>query len=360
MVPFLRIRARLPQGGKEVAFLCLKNYLYAGKPELDAETLLALHVSAESRFREHLRGLKEAAASAGASGNLETSEADEPGSNELRAEFLRTDPFLNAARLRFGYALTLHRAQGQRFDTVIANLDTGQGQANEAYFRWLYTLFTVPQNRLILSHVPTITPFSKAEWDDSRTRLDSIRPCDLISFDPAAEENGDTLPFPIEERPLRNLYHYVVAAVGPLDIRVVSLEHHAYQEVYGFEGKGSASCSLRLFYNKRFMATRIEAVASSPTEFAAQVRQALTSNVRFETEFQKMLYELLVGKLERSNISVSGIEHHAYQEVYYVRSESGDVKLEVYYDGDGFVTRFVPVGYSNRNGVDALRSALEM
>ena len=210
--------------------------------------------------------------------------------------------------MRFGYALTLHRTQGQRFATVIANLDTGQRQTSEAYFRWLYTLFTVPQNRLILFNVQTITPFSKAEWDDSRARLDSIRSRDLIAFDPAAEESTDVLlPFPIEERPLRNLYHYVLEALGPLDTRVVSLEHHAYQEVYGFEGQGSASCSLRLHYNRRFRVRRIEVVVSQPTGFADQVSQALTANMRFGTKFQKILFELLDAKVKRNNMSITGI-----------------------------------------------------
>jgi hypothetical protein len=361
VVPLLRVRARLPQEAKEVEFLCLKNYLYAEKPELDTETLLVLRISAESRYREHRRGVKEEAAFSGGSDNRETGEAHEPDSSEFPAAFLRTDPFLNAARLRFGYALTLHRAQGQRFSTVIANLDTGQGQNSEAYFRWLYTLFTAPQNRLILFNVPTITPFSKAEWDDSRARLDSIRSRDLIAFDPATEESTDvSLPFPIEETPLRNLYHYVLEALGPLDIRVVSLEHNAYQEVYGFEGRGSASCSLRLLYNRRFRVTRIEVVVSQPTGFADQVSQALTANVRFGTKFQKILFELLEAKLKRNNMSITGIEHHAYQEVYYIQSETGDVKLQVHYDGDRFVTRFAPVGYSDRKAVEALRSALEM
>ena len=31
------------------------------------------------------------------------------------------------------------------------------------------------------------------------------------------------------------------------------------------------------------------------------------------------------------------------------------MKLQVHYDGDGFVTRFAPVGYSDRKAVEALR-----
>ncbi len=90
------------------------------------------------------------------------------------AQFLRNDPYLNAARIRFGYALTLHRAQGQHFSTVIANLDTGQRQTNEAYFRWLYILFAVVVDRLVLTDVPQITPLSKVTWEGSRGKIEAI------------------------------------------------------------------------------------------------------------------------------------------------------------------------------------------
>ena len=39
VVPLLRVLARLPPEAKEVEFLCLKNYLYADKPELDTRRL---------------------------------------------------------------------------------------------------------------------------------------------------------------------------------------------------------------------------------------------------------------------------------------------------------------------------------
>lgn len=169
-VDFLRLQLRLLPDGKAIDCLCLRNYLYAEKPEVEAQTMLALHISAKNRFYQQYKHGSES------SQVLEAVNGEEAETVELPqlTQFLRNDRYFNAARLRFGYAMTLHRAQGQRFRTVIANLDTGTGQTNEAYFRWLYTLFAVVGDRLVVTNAPRITPLSKAIWQASKGKLEAI------------------------------------------------------------------------------------------------------------------------------------------------------------------------------------------
>jgi hypothetical protein len=354
VVPLVRVQARILDHPEVVEFLCLKDYLYSEKPEVDVDTLLALRVFAESRYRQlYGKQLK-------SSDSTRNDSTEAPDSSEQRAHFLRNDPYLNAARMRFGYALTLHRAQGRRFDTVIANLDTGQGQTNDAYIRWLYTLFTVPLRALYLSNVPTITPLAKASWDDSRSRLDSVRPTNLVPYDPG-EGNSITeeLKFSIEEKELWALYRFIDKAIKRIGCQVEAIEHHSYQEVYEIRSADRALCKLRLFFNKRFQVTRIETVDSRPPEFAAKVIESLTDDEsRFENVLQKELYTLLNARLESCGIAVSSIDHTAYQEVYYLKTASGNVKLQIHYDGDGFVTRLLPVAHTNVAAIELVRKSL--
>lgn len=354
-VPFLKIKARLIHNSKEIDFLCLKNYLYAEKPEVDTDTLVALYVSAKVRFRQYRKKWDEETQ------NDDVESLEESNNSSELAKFLRNDPYFNAARLRFGYALTLHRAQGQQFKTVIANMDTGQGQTNDAYFRWVYTLFSIVQDQIILFNIPLITPFYKAIWDDSQGRLvDSIRPRDLIAFDPDAEVGNTSIPnLSISEKPLINLYLYIVGSLKNQAIDVKSYKHHNYQEIYEFEQRnGKALCSLRLHYNGRYQVTRIEILKSEPAEFASQVCNVISSNVRLETDFQKKIYDLMKEKLEQYEVLIQSIEHHNFQEVYYLKSKIGNVKLQFFYNGDGFVTRIIPVEYTDLQVAEKVRLAL--
>ncbi|MEG3834873.1 MULTISPECIES: NERD domain-containing protein [unclassified Microcoleus] len=346
-INFLRLRVRLLESSKEVQFYCFSDYLYAEKPEFDKDTLVALRVSAESRFRQQQKQV------------IESDESD--NSSEL-AKFLRSDPYLNAAHLRFGYALTLHRAQGQRFKTAIANMDTGQGQTNAAYFRWVYTLFSVSQNQLFLLNFPSITPFFKTTWKNSQSKLDSVVFKDLIAFDPdSAAGNANISAFPIHEKPLKNLYLHIAAILRFHQIQVISYKHNSYQEVYEFASEeGRCSCCLRLHYNGQFEVTRIETVKSEPIEFAALVRDVITSKVRLGNEFQQTVQAIIKAKLDSHKIAIWGIEHHYYHQFYYLKSEHDTLKLKVVYDGDAFVTQVVPLGYTNLQISELVRLALEL
>lgn len=59
---------------------------------------------------------------------------------------IRCDPYLNALRLRYAYALTCHKAQGSEFDNVI--LHPYYGQDKVVNLRYLYTAVTRAKHNL--------------------------------------------------------------------------------------------------------------------------------------------------------------------------------------------------------------------
>jgi ATP-dependent exoDNAse (exonuclease V) alpha subunit len=68
---------------------------------------------------------------------------------------LKSDPYFNALWLKYGYAITCHKAQGSEWDHVFVNCKTSQGQQRSAaYFRWLYTAVTRTSEKLYLMDPP--------------------------------------------------------------------------------------------------------------------------------------------------------------------------------------------------------------
>lgn len=90
-------------------------------------------------------------------------------------EDLRTDPYVNALRAKFGYALTVHKAQGGEWDCVFLYLNTSilapiydRRQPNgrhpdgaEKYHRWLYTAVTRAKARLVANDCTLVQDFAK-------------------------------------------------------------------------------------------------------------------------------------------------------------------------------------------------------
>ncbi|MBV5330258.1 MAG: ATP-binding domain-containing protein, partial [Chlorobium sp.] len=55
---------------------------------------------------------------------------------------LMSDPYFNALRLKFGYAITCHKAQGSEWDHVFVKCKTHLSPLTADYFRWFYTAIT--------------------------------------------------------------------------------------------------------------------------------------------------------------------------------------------------------------------------
>ena len=72
-------------------------------------------------------------------------------SKRKRMEEIRKNPYYNALQVKYGYAVTCHKAQGGQWKHVF--LDQGYVTAdmmNADYYRWLYTAFTRATEKLYL------------------------------------------------------------------------------------------------------------------------------------------------------------------------------------------------------------------
>ena len=74
-----------------------------------------------------------------------------PQKSEAFKEQLRHDPYLNALRCTYGYAVTCHKAQGGEWDEVYLDLPRNIGlNPTKQTFRWLYTAITRAKKTLHL------------------------------------------------------------------------------------------------------------------------------------------------------------------------------------------------------------------
>jgi exodeoxyribonuclease V len=69
-------------------------------------------------------------------------------------EQLRTDPYVNALQVKYGYCVTGHKSQGGQWENVIVGFEPDYGQDPLAYLRWSYTVLTRAEERLFLLNSP--------------------------------------------------------------------------------------------------------------------------------------------------------------------------------------------------------------
>jgi len=71
-------------------------------------------------------------------------------------QLMRSDPYINALQVKYGYAITGHKAQGGQWENVIIGFEPDYGNNYRSYIRWAYTVFTRAEDRLFLLNCPFI------------------------------------------------------------------------------------------------------------------------------------------------------------------------------------------------------------
>ena len=70
---------------------------------------------------------------------------------QKRLEKIKADPFFNALQVKFGYAVTCHKAQGGQWQNVFVEQGyVPPDQMDIEYLRWLYTAITRATEKLYL------------------------------------------------------------------------------------------------------------------------------------------------------------------------------------------------------------------
>lgn len=84
--------------------------------------------------------------------------ADIPRKGE-RFKRLKKDPYFNALQVKFGYAVTCHKAQGGQWKNVFVDMGYIPEDAfgNVDFYRWLYTSLTRSYGRVFLINPPVAT-----------------------------------------------------------------------------------------------------------------------------------------------------------------------------------------------------------
>jgi hypothetical protein len=96
------------------------------------------------------------------------------------AEFrnaLMSDEYFNALQVKYGYAMTCHKAQGGEWDTAVVQFGDSRGKISESFFRWAYTAITRAKKKLCTIDAPRFTSTSsiKVSFPDSCAVTESTK-----------------------------------------------------------------------------------------------------------------------------------------------------------------------------------------
>ncbi|MDR2034685.1 MAG: AAA family ATPase [Helicobacteraceae bacterium] len=171
------------------------------------------------------------------------------------AEFgnaLSEDPYFNALRFKFGYAITCHKAQGGEWKNVFIDCELKQNLLRKNSYRWLYTAITRAKETLYVMNAPHITPFDEITVPENKQNTDNSEPIDS-NLTQKEDIKNSHLEFP---KPfLREFYEKIMEKIASSEIIITDIMHRDYLEKYYFK-KADEYAEINFNYNGKDLFTR--------------------------------------------------------------------------------------------------------
>ena len=181
-----------------------------------------------------------------------------PKSPEFK-QLLKSDSYYNALQIKYGYAMTCHKAQGGEWDNVLVDFTGMSINRNSDFYRWTYTAITRTSKNLYLVSAPEFSDTSEMKWslplqissesskNQQQTNTLKNENCDNQLDDKFKFEDNVKLLIPIHKK--------LIQGWQSLNIGVDNLQHLQYCERYTLSRAGNI-CIVQYFYNGKFQLSR--------------------------------------------------------------------------------------------------------
>ena len=316
---FRNVRIRL-DNEHELPCKIIESMLDDSDPNLNFAQIQALYINFCMRYPQLKRG------------------------SQLFKEYLKADPYFNALRVKYGYAITGHKSQGGEWNTVFVDY-TGRTGLNIDCLRWTYTVTTRASQTLYGCNMPNVTPMSKLQMAPI---IKASRPREeYLSFTDIPET-----PFHPKNTPnyIKAKYWVISDELKKEGFAIKRVESKQYCEWYHIEDNYGESILVHCYYNKAGLFTRYNAVGNSNN--TTKILSLMQTNMVMLCSFRYIpsntvlqnLYNYLESICSDLDIMITNIvEHLSEYCVYYYLQCSGSYScIQFYITKDGFISYAQP------------------
>lgn len=345
---------------KTVSGYILENYL-TGDNYLSSEEQRALYIDFKNRH-PHLK----------------------KGTAEFK-EAIINDKYINCILVKYGYAVTCHKAQGGEWDNAFVFWDRGTesnfnfyeaehnkiGKTNPDFYRWAYTAITRASNKLFCINPPYFSSFTSMRFIDINVQQ-AINELKGTTGESIKIDYKDILPelerFGLENSPLTIQDHFIHKWYN---LRKQYIDISAWQKV-GYEirylfKREEQTAAFKFWINgKNVFKNTFQKIPSqtnsnelfetitkllekaTPITVDRNNIEGIHSKIEFdimieeEKPFLKNLFDFISKGLSNSE-TISNIQHLEYRERYTIENDGRTCVIDFEYDRSGFFGRVLPL-----------------
>ena len=357
---FRLMRCKVPGLGS-VNLRYLPDYFMAEKPQLSSDQLIAMNIFARQQAEKDLIDLKEKLSRLKESDNDEDTsryKAEKERFEHLVYRRMFGSGYFNAARIRFAYAMTVHRGQGREWSHVILNAERssgGESHHNDEYFRYLYTAATCSSAKLSLQKYPDLNPLTQCVFKaNPQCKIGPFNLTRPLHYDQERRPTNSEARSPppkgltVAKPELIALLLTIVDRLRSSCWELESISRHSYQEHYVFRNAQCQKVVARMSYKGDFTVSNITWVAEGVDQAELRkLQDCIYGDDRFESWEVKEAVQALDDLLLPAGFNRTAVKETPYRAKVGFNHSQGAIELEINVGKTGLVSSIRPVRSSD-------------
>ncbi|MCT8737108.1 AAA family ATPase [Glaesserella parasuis] len=267
---------------------------------------------------------------------------------------LLSDPYFNALPIKFGYAITCHKAQGSEWNNVFVKCNTHQNKLSQSYFRWIYTAITRAAKNLYLINPPKkklgagITVVG-VESTPLSTKKDSKEEVIIQAQETQPKFDSSKLT-----GISKLIADKVTTVLANTHFFITQIEIKQYHDIYTISYEDQIE-KFRIFYNAKNILTRIIPLESHNSTLSnlleklvdlpvLEIREEATNQqITFSQDFLNEFHHLILEIMKNHNLSILDAEEKQWN-IRYTFSKGDQIAvLDIYFDSKHKFTKINPI-----------------
>jgi hypothetical protein len=332
---FREITIELQNNSTLVKCLIIDSLLHSIHRDLSVLEMKALYINFVMRFRQEQTKRKEDGLPFFKVGSLEFKEA------------LKSDPFYNALRVKFGYAITCHKAQGGEWDKVFVDY-TGRVSLKKDPMRWCYTATTRGINTVYAINAPSFAKYRALVFDT--IGLINDIPKNILTY-----SNIQVSPFHLAEQHKCKsmMYWELLEKLETTDYSIINVETFGYQERYTIKYQEQTffiQANHRdsgLFLEKFHVTSDIDPSIKSEIEYIFNEHHLSYYSIDYtpSKDFLAHLYSMVQDVCGDLEISILNVVEDKYFVNYYFKTDAIVSYIQFYFNKNNVLTKALPKSF---------------
>jgi hypothetical protein len=305
----------------------IENHLNSEHRDLSSAELKALYINFVMRFRDLTNG-----------------KYDDKSDEFKRA--ISTDPFFNALRVKYGYAITCHKAQGGEWKDVFVDFYGRIGFSND-HLRWCYTAITRAEKHLYITDPPALEPHTGIQVSAIQRLNPNNLPSNMFVFGKVpGTPYHDESTHPVK----RIKFFELLEKLKGSGVEISNVITSGYQEQYYFEVDGRI-IRINATHNSAGVFTYVETADKSDQAIyltkLLQQRRDCSKDFKYVPTQPLLIYlsqfvEAVANESDLQTINVDDSTQGNYYITWFFKTEADCAFIQFYFNKKGKITSAIP------------------